>query len=273
MDGMTEACIKGGIEACYAAVSCVCTLLGALDELSQGKGLNDTQVQQLLLRLEELRDGAESSRDSMEINEADFRWQRRVLSSEHTPWESGNERSPDISISVTTDTGQTTLEGELGQTTPEDHKNGLKSPAIQEGKGTMGKVSEPEAIDQPDVVQRSHTVPYPDITNFLSVDCRTRSYGSRYSESNFIGGWYHTSQEQVFATAGQLTPGPSCTAFFTLGLCKGSHGFKSWDLAGACSVSASLWTDEAILSSWSTVRVGGPFHVALTAAFLLVLWF
>ncbi|XP_063089434.1 brefeldin A-inhibited guanine nucleotide-exchange protein 3 isoform X1 [Cavia porcellus] len=191
MDGMTEACIKGGIEACYAAVSCMCTLLGALDELSQGKGLSDRQVQLLLLRLEELRDrdGAESSRDSMEINEADFRWQRRVLSSEHTAWEAGNERSPDISISVTTDTGQTTLEGELGQTTPEDHtenhRNVLKSPAIQEGKETLGKVLEPEAVDQPDVVQRSHTVAYPDITNFLSVDCRMRSYGSRYSESNF----------------------------------------------------------------------------------------
>uniref|UniRef100_A0A4X1VGZ6 SEC7 domain-containing protein n=1 Tax=Sus scrofa TaxID=9823 RepID=A0A4X1VGZ6_PIG len=189
MDGMTEACIRGGIEACYAAVSCVCTLLGALDELSQGRGLSEGQVQLLLLRLEELKDGAESSRDSMEINEADFRWQRRVLSSEHTPWESGNERSPDISISVTTDTGQTTLEGELGQTTPEDHsenhKNGLKSPAIQESKETLSKVSEPEAVDQPDVVQRSHTVAYPDITNFLSVDCRMRSYGSRYSESNF----------------------------------------------------------------------------------------
>ncbi|KAM7135512.1 brefeldin A-inhibited guanine nucleotide-exchange protein 3 isoform 2-T2 [Molossus nigricans] len=189
MDGMTEACIKGGIEACYAAVSCVCTLLGALDELSQGKGLSEGQVQLLLLRLEELKDGAESSRDSMEINEADFRWQRRVLSSEHTPWELGNERSPDISISVTTDTGQTTLEGELGQTTPEDHtenhKNGLKSPAILESKDTLSKVSEPEAGDQPDVVQRSHTIAYPDITNFLSVDCRMRSYGSRYSESNF----------------------------------------------------------------------------------------
>uniref|UniRef100_A0A8C2RQD9 SEC7 domain-containing protein n=1 Tax=Capra hircus TaxID=9925 RepID=A0A8C2RQD9_CAPHI len=189
MDGMTEACIKGGIEACYAAVSCVCTLLGALEELSQGRGLSESQVQLLLLRLEELKDGAESSRDSMEINEADFRWQRRVLSSEHTPWELGNERSPDISISVTTDTGQTTLEGELGQTTPEDHsenpKTGLKSPAVQEGKETLSKVSELEAVDQPDVVQRSHTVAYPDITNFLSVDCRMRSYGSRYSESNF----------------------------------------------------------------------------------------
>lgn len=68
MDGMTEACIKGGIEACYAAVSCVCTLLGALEELSQGKGLSESQVQLLLLRLEELKDGAESSRDSMEID-------------------------------------------------------------------------------------------------------------------------------------------------------------------------------------------------------------
>ncbi|XP_065787344.1 brefeldin A-inhibited guanine nucleotide-exchange protein 3 isoform X2 [Muntiacus reevesi] len=189
MDGMTEACVKGGIEACYAAVSCVCTLLGALEELSQGRGLSESQVQLLLLRLEELKDGAESSRDSMEINEADFRWQRRVLSSEHTPWELGNERSPDISISVTTDTGQTTLEAELGQTTPEDHsenpKSGLKSPAVQEGKEALSKVPEPEAADQPDVVQRSHTVAYPDITNFLSVDCRMRSYGSRYSESNF----------------------------------------------------------------------------------------
>ncbi|CAJ0926829.1 unnamed protein product [Ranitomeya imitator] len=39
MDGMAEACMKGGIEACYASVSCVCALLGALDEMSQGKGL------------------------------------------------------------------------------------------------------------------------------------------------------------------------------------------------------------------------------------------
>ncbi|XP_058422171.1 brefeldin A-inhibited guanine nucleotide-exchange protein 3 isoform X4 [Diceros bicornis minor] len=189
MDGVTEACIKGGVEACYAAVSCVCTLLGALDELSRGKGLSEGQVQLLLLRLEELKDGSESSRDSVEINEADFRWQRRVLSSEHTPWEAGNERSPDISISVTTDTGQTTLEGELGQTTPEDHpehhKNGLKSPAVQKSKEALTKASEPEAVDQPDVVQGSHTVAYPDITNFLSVDCRMRSCGSRYSESNF----------------------------------------------------------------------------------------
>ncbi|XP_076999394.1 brefeldin A-inhibited guanine nucleotide-exchange protein 3 [Tamandua tetradactyla] len=189
MDGTTEACVKGGLEACYAAVSCVCSLLGALDELSQGRGLSEGQVRLLLLRLEELRDGAESSRDSMEINEADFRWQRRVLSSEHTPWELGAERSPDISISVTTDTGQTTLEGALGRTMPEeppaDVKSSLKSPAVQEGKEALVRVSEPEAADQPDVVQRSHTVVYPDITNFLSVDCRTRSYGSRYSESNF----------------------------------------------------------------------------------------
>ncbi|XP_044530548.1 brefeldin A-inhibited guanine nucleotide-exchange protein 3 [Gracilinanus agilis] len=188
MDGMTEACIKGGIEACFASVSCVCTLLGALDELSQGKGLSEEQVQLILRRIDELKDGAESSRESMEINEADFRWQRRVLSSEHTPWESGNEKSPDISISVTTDTGQTTLEGEMGQTTPEENpenQKSLKSPAIQESKEILRKERESEAIDQPDVVQRSHTVVYPDITNFLSVDCRTRSYGSRYSESNF----------------------------------------------------------------------------------------
>uniref|UniRef100_A0A8C3HW99 ARFGEF family member 3 n=1 Tax=Chrysemys picta bellii TaxID=8478 RepID=A0A8C3HW99_CHRPI len=165
MDGMTEACIKGGIEACYASVSCVCALLGALDELSQGKGLNEEQVHLLLRRLEELRDGAETSRDSMEINDADFRWQRRILSSEHTPWESRNEKSPDISISI--------------------KKNSLQSPAGQDFKEIGCKEPESETIEQPDVVQRSHTIVYPDITNFLSVDCRTRSYGSRYSESNF----------------------------------------------------------------------------------------
>uniref|UniRef100_A0A8D0HA53 ARFGEF family member 3 n=1 Tax=Sphenodon punctatus TaxID=8508 RepID=A0A8D0HA53_SPHPU len=189
MDGMTESCIKGGIEACYASVCCVCALLGTLDELSQGRGLDEEQVHLLLRRLEELKDGAETSRDSMEINDADFRWQRRILSSEHTPWELGNEKSPDISISVTTDTGQTTLEGDMGQTTPEDNpegqKNSLQSPGGQEGKEIQYKEPESETVDQPDFVQRSHTIVYPDITNFLSVDCRTRSYGSRYSESNF----------------------------------------------------------------------------------------
>ncbi|NXS66590.1 BIG3 protein, partial [Pandion haliaetus] len=189
MDGMTEACIKGGIEACYASVSCVFALLGALDELSQGRGLSEEQIQLLLRHLEELKDGTETSRDSMEINDADFRWQRRILSSENPAWESGNEKSPDISISVTTDTGQTTLEGDMGQTTPEDNpesqKTSLPSPAGHESKEIHYREPESETIDQPDVVQRSHTIVYPDITNFLSVDCKTRSYGSRYSESNF----------------------------------------------------------------------------------------
>uniref|UniRef100_A0A8C6X1Z0 ARFGEF family member 3 n=2 Tax=Elapinae TaxID=42168 RepID=A0A8C6X1Z0_NAJNA len=187
LDGMTEACIKGGIEACYASVSCACALLGTLDELSQGKGLDQEQVHLLLRRLDELKEGAETSRDSMEINDADFRWQRRILSSEHAPWEPGHEKSPDISISVTTDTGQTTLEGDMGQTTPDSdiRKNSLQSPAGQAGKEIHYKEPESETIDQPDVVQRSHNVVYPDITNFLSVDCKARSCGSRYSESNF----------------------------------------------------------------------------------------
>uniref|UniRef100_A0A8C5REC6 ARFGEF family member 3 n=1 Tax=Laticauda laticaudata TaxID=8630 RepID=A0A8C5REC6_LATLA len=187
LDGMTEACIKGGIEACYASVSCACALLGTLDELSQGKSLDQEQVHLLLRRLDELKEGAETSRDSMEINDADFRWQRRILSSEHAPWEPGHEKSPDISISVTTDTGQTTLEGDMGQTTPDSdiRKNSLQSPAGQAGKEIHYKEPESETIDQPDVVQRSHNVVYPDITNFLSVDCKARSCGSRYSESNF----------------------------------------------------------------------------------------
>lgn len=42
---MTEACMKGGIDACYSSVSCACALIGTLDELSQGRGLQSEQVQ------------------------------------------------------------------------------------------------------------------------------------------------------------------------------------------------------------------------------------
>lgn len=199
MDGMTEACVKGGIEACYSSVSCACALLGALEELSQGRGLQPDQAQLLLRRLDDLKEGVESARESVELNEADFRWQRRVLSSENAPWEPGiRERSPDISISVTTVTGQTTLEPELNQTTPEEcgEEPRLISPSscreaavaapdlpscAQENTGPEA----PASTAPPDVVQRSHGLAYPDITNFLSVDSRARSHGSRYSESNF----------------------------------------------------------------------------------------
>uniref|UniRef100_A0A671KYV4 Brefeldin A-inhibited guanine nucleotide-exchange protein 3-like n=1 Tax=Sinocyclocheilus anshuiensis TaxID=1608454 RepID=A0A671KYV4_9TELE len=208
MDGITEACMKGGIEACYSSVSCACALLGALDELSQGRGLQQDQSRMLLRRLDELKEGVESMRESVELNEADFRWQRRVLSSENAAWESSiTERSPDISISVTTDTGQTTLEGdvgqttlegEMGQTTPEDcgEEPRLSSPStcgaaarahpdLPECVRDGGVPEAPSSMAPPDVVQRSHGLAYPDITNFLSVESRTRSHGSRYSESNF----------------------------------------------------------------------------------------
>ncbi|XP_063048331.1 brefeldin A-inhibited guanine nucleotide-exchange protein 3 [Engraulis encrasicolus] len=211
MDGMTEACMKGGIEACYSSVSCACALLGALDDLSQGRGLQAEQARLLLRRLDELKDGTESARESMEINEADFRWQRRILSAEHAAvWElttSHSERSPDISISVTTETGQTTLEGELGQTTPEEEEEcggGGEEPRLA-SPASCGTAADSEmlpcgvrepgqgplATEPPDVVQRSHALVYPDITNFLSVESRARPHasggcgGSRYSESNF----------------------------------------------------------------------------------------
>ncbi|RXN22857.1 brefeldin A-inhibited guanine nucleotide-exchange 3-like protein [Labeo rohita] len=208
MDGITEACMKGGIEACYSSVSCACALLGALDELSQGRGLQQDQSRMLLRRLDELKEGVESMRESVELNEADFRWQRRVLSSENAAWETSiTERSPDISISVTTDTGQTTLEGDVGQTTlegemghttPEDcgEEPRLPSPStcgaaagarpdLPECVRDSGATEAPSSTAPPDVVQRSHGLAYPDITNFLSVESRTRSHGSRYSESNF----------------------------------------------------------------------------------------
>lgn len=41
--------MKGGIEACYTSVSCACALLGALDELLQGRGIQPEQVRALLL--------------------------------------------------------------------------------------------------------------------------------------------------------------------------------------------------------------------------------
>nr|XP_020462313.1 brefeldin A-inhibited guanine nucleotide-exchange protein 3 isoform X2 [Monopterus albus] len=239
MDGMTEACMKGGIEACYSSVSCACALLGALDELSQGRSIQPEQARLLLRRLDDLKDGTESTRESMEINEADFRWQRHILSSEQAAWDPSSsssnmatagvtERSPDISISITTETGQTTLDLEVGdlglshtayEECGEDAR--LSSPSSchglqgdkpelslepdqgsqrEEGGGaggnkgrgererTGGGVGEKGGAVPPDVVQRSHALVYPDITNFLSVESRTRSHhgaGSRYSESNF----------------------------------------------------------------------------------------
>ncbi|XP_034040530.1 brefeldin A-inhibited guanine nucleotide-exchange protein 3 isoform X1 [Thalassophryne amazonica] len=236
MDGMMEACMKGGIEACYSSVSCACALLGALDELSQGRGIQPEQARLLLRRLDDLKDGFESTRESMEINEADFRWQRHILSSEHAPWDPSSsssnmavtDHSPDISISITTETGQTTLELEAeelglasGHTTVEgctEDDAPLSSPAscadpdgnkrktslepdpcsqqgdrdrvgeIGGGGKARGAAPERAGIVPPDVVQRSHALVYPDITNFLSVESRTRSHhgaGSRYSESNF----------------------------------------------------------------------------------------
>ncbi|MEQ2226132.1 Brefeldin A-inhibited guanine nucleotide-exchange protein 3, partial [Ilyodon furcidens] len=238
MDGMTEACMKGGIEACYASVSCACALLAALDELSQGRGLQPEQARFLLRRLDDLKDGSESTRESMEINEADFRWQRHILSSEQPQWDPSSsssnlatagttDRSPDISISITTETGQTTLDLEMGDLglgqghttyvecgedartstcsfgTPERTQREpiggtAQSGEREEGGGRSVEVEGQEEKERggggrggvvpPDVVQRSHALVFPDITNFLSVDCRTRSHhgaGSRYSESNF----------------------------------------------------------------------------------------
>uniref|UniRef100_A0A7N8WZ92 ARFGEF family member 3 n=1 Tax=Mastacembelus armatus TaxID=205130 RepID=A0A7N8WZ92_9TELE len=194
MDGMTEACMKGGIEACYSSVSCACALLGALDELSQGRGIQPEQARLLLRRLDDLKDGTESTRESMEINEADFRWQRHILSSEQGPWDPTTERSPDISISITTETGQTTLDLEVGElglglshTTPDECGEDARLPSPSACPGQKGTKPEPSVVP-PDVVQRSHALVYPDITNFLSVESRTRSHhggGSRYSESNF----------------------------------------------------------------------------------------
>ncbi|XP_035029163.2 brefeldin A-inhibited guanine nucleotide-exchange protein 3 isoform X2 [Hippoglossus stenolepis] len=229
MDGMTEACVKGGIEACFSSVSCACALLRALDELSQGRGIQPEQARLLLRRLDDLKDGTESTRESMEINEADFRWQRHILSSEQDPGLSAPnmsttgaaERSPDISISITTETGQTTLDLEtegLGpsHTPPEEcgEDAHLPSPLFCSGQEAAKREQSAETnlvrwreegggagevdgrgerrggggVVPPDVVQRSHALVYPDITNFLSVESRARSHqagGSRYSESNF----------------------------------------------------------------------------------------
>ncbi|XP_028324030.1 LOW QUALITY PROTEIN: brefeldin A-inhibited guanine nucleotide-exchange protein 3 [Gouania willdenowi] len=182
MDGMTEACVKGDIEACFSSVSCACALLGALEELSQGRGVQPEQAQLLLRRLDDLKEGVESTRESLELNEADFRWQRLVLSSENPGWDP-SERSPDISISITTETGRTTMEtDEQEEDTHITMRKASLDPNQDPGGGGGG------GAVPPDVVQRSHALVYPDITNFLSVENRSRSQhggGSRYSESNF----------------------------------------------------------------------------------------
>uniref|UniRef100_A0A8C5BM59 SEC7 domain-containing protein n=1 Tax=Gadus morhua TaxID=8049 RepID=A0A8C5BM59_GADMO len=179
MDGVREACVKGGVEACYSSVACSCSLLHSLHLLSQGQGLQPDQVRLILGRLEDLKEGAESKRELMEAD------QRRVLSSEHAPWEP-SERSPDVSISITTETGQTRLELEgieLGCPSPEEPR--LPSPLAG---GRLDESRREGEVVPPDVVQRGHALVYPDITNFLSVESRGRGHqgvNSRYSESNF----------------------------------------------------------------------------------------
>uniref|UniRef100_A0A3Q1F0C5 ARFGEF family member 3 n=1 Tax=Acanthochromis polyacanthus TaxID=80966 RepID=A0A3Q1F0C5_9TELE len=154
MDGMTEACMKGGIEACYSSVSCACALLSALDELSQGRGIQPEQARLLLRRLDDLKDGTESTRESMEINEADFRWQRHILSSSSNVATAGaTERSPDISISITTETGQTTLDLEMGElsmgpghTTPEECGEEARLPSPSSCGGQEATKQSKEAL-------------------------------------------------------------------------------------------------------------------------------
>ncbi|XP_037127946.1 brefeldin A-inhibited guanine nucleotide-exchange protein 3 isoform X4 [Syngnathus acus] len=188
MDGMKEACLKGGTEACYWSVLCVCALLRALEELSQGRGLTPEQVRLALRRLDEQKDGTELSRASTEGNEADVLWQRWILSSEGPPWDATLERSPDVSISITTDAGQTALDSE-----------------------EEARPSQEACVVPPDVVLRSHALVYPDITNFLSVDSRTASC---YSESNFSMEEQDSSRTELdscdqFSTAAEKDSGRS----------------------------------------------------------------
>ncbi|KAJ3610946.1 hypothetical protein NHX12_023036 [Muraenolepis orangiensis] len=159
-----------------------------------GQGLQPDQARLILRRLDDLKEGAESMQELMEAN------QRRALSSEQAQWEL-SERSPDISISITTETGQTTVElegAELGCATPEEPR--LPSPsACGRLDETRQEAQEPPVggarevggrgrrVVPPDVVQRGHALIYPDITNFLSVESRGRGpHGvvSRYKKDS-----------------------------------------------------------------------------------------
>ncbi|XP_069792213.1 brefeldin A-inhibited guanine nucleotide-exchange protein 3 [Narcine bancroftii] len=183
MDGMTEACVKGGIEACYAAVSCARALLGGLDQLSRGKGLAEEQVHHLLRYADELKGGGEPSRESVEISEADFRWQRRLLSAERARWET----SPDVSVSITADTGRcTALADGMGQTTPEESCRREWCPSDAGETLCQIAMPGPEQGDQLEAAHRRSIQAPPDSANFLSVDPRGHKMpGSRRSESNF----------------------------------------------------------------------------------------
>ncbi|XP_059842692.1 brefeldin A-inhibited guanine nucleotide-exchange protein 3 isoform X1 [Hypanus sabinus] len=187
MDGTAEACAKGGIEACHAAVSCVCVLLAGLDQLSQGRGLREEQVRHLLRHAEELKGGGggESARESLEVSEADFRWQRRLLSAEQPHWDSGTERGPEVSvgISITAEPGDAAPDdGNLAQTTPEECQQPGRE--AEPGAEMLGRAlgAQPGAV--PHQHRRSSSGSNhagADFANLLTV----KPPGSRYSESNF----------------------------------------------------------------------------------------
>ncbi|XP_077469905.1 brefeldin A-inhibited guanine nucleotide-exchange protein 3 [Stigmatopora argus] len=155
LDGMTEACAEGGAEARYRSVSAACALLGALEELSRGRGLAPEQA--ALLDVAEPADLAEGAGRS-ESDEADFpRWRCGPSSTE---W-----RDPD---GPHRDVG-------------DDWDSESAGPEGEEPWARRERRAAP-----PDVVQRSRASVYPDVTGFLSLPSRSGGAGaSRYSESNF----------------------------------------------------------------------------------------
>ncbi|XP_077586255.1 brefeldin A-inhibited guanine nucleotide-exchange protein 3 [Stigmatopora nigra] len=210
LDGTAEACGQGGAEARYWSVSAACALLGALEELSRGRGL--TSEQAALLEAAEPGAPPEGAGRS-ESDEGDFPWRRRGPSSTEvghtlTPvaLESGSSthrigpaadgealaRRSIAPVRVHDLISKSCLFAAAAATKWRDPDGPPRDVADDwdwESAGPEGE--EPWSRRErraapPDVVQRGRASPYPDVTGFLSLPSRSGGAGaSRYSESNF----------------------------------------------------------------------------------------
>lgn len=107
---------------------------------------------------------------------------------------------------------------------------------------------------------------YLDLPEFESRCTQQSCAGWGWWASMLLGRW-NTLPEQIFVTLldnwFHVLP---ALPFLPQAFAKEAMS-SSWDLAGACSFSARLWTDEADVLVAGPLSVGGPVHVVLAAAF------
>ncbi|XP_078471542.1 LOW QUALITY PROTEIN: brefeldin A-inhibited guanine nucleotide-exchange protein 3 [Lampetra planeri] len=207
MDGVSEACVKGGVESGCAAVSCVWALLGSLDSLSRGQGLCADRAAFLLAQREQLSDGCPDagtaarggggggngsggSGGSSGGSASELRLSRLYASefpSPSEPCDERAERSPDISISVARDTSDEAL-GEQERETPSEDAASLDREGHTgvggggggggggAGGGGGGSIISGSCGAESRLEERGHSIHLPTevISNLLSVSSRLR---------------------------------------------------------------------------------------------------